>query len=123
MSFEWSPSGGTLSVLHEEGEQTLNLWPSVERLAALSVTEPYRFIAGRLYHGQELIADWGEESQMQRLADGRFLLAVNRSLYLGDGLKSFPTHSYSEAEWNLRRWRYEKLITPTEYLKLLKEID
>jgi hypothetical protein len=57
------------------------------------------------------------------LADGKFLLFVNSSLYLGDGLKSHSAPTYNETEWNLRRWRYEELMTPAEYQKLLEEID
>jgi len=123
MSFNWDPSGNTVNVQSEEGLQTLNLWPSEGKAVAPSKAETYRFIDGRFYHGQELLADWGEKSQIQILEDGKFLLSVNRSLYLGDGLKSHSASTYNETEWNLRRWRYEELVTPSEYQKLLEEID
>jgi hypothetical protein len=123
MSFDWAPSGNRVDVLSEEGVQTFNLWPSEGKAVLPSATNPYRFINGRLYHGLELLADWGEKAQVQTLADGKFLLSVNGSLYQGDGLKSRSTPTYNETEWNLRRWRYEELMTPAEYQKLLKEID
>jgi len=123
MSFAWAPSGDTVNVLSKEGLQPLNLWPSEGKAVVPSTTETYRFIDGRLYHGLELLADWGERSQIQMLADGKFLLFVNSSLYLGDGLKSHSAPTYNETEWNLRRWRYEELMTPAEYQKLLEEID
>ena len=123
MSFNWDLSGNIVNVLSEEGLQALNLWPSEGKAAVPSAAEAYRFIDGRFYHGQELLADWGEKSQIQRLADGKFILSVNRALYLGDGLKSHSAPTYNEAGWNLRRWRYEELVTPSEYQKLLEEID
>jgi hypothetical protein len=123
MSFNWDPSGNTVNVLSEGGLQTLNLWSSEGKAVVPSTAETYRFIDGRLYHGLELLVDWGEKSQIQILVDGKFMLSVNNSLYLGDGLKSHSTPTYNEAEWDLRRWRYEELITPAEYQKLLEEID
>jgi hypothetical protein len=123
MSFNWGPSGNTVNVLTEEGLQTLNLWPSEGDAVVPSTAEAYKFIDGRLYHGPELLSDWGKDSQIQILEGGKFLLFVNRSLYLGDGLKSHSAPTYNETEWNLRRWRYEELITPAEYRKLLEEID
>ena len=123
MSFNWEPSGNTMNVLSEEGLQTLNLWPSEEKTVVPSAAETYRFIDGRLYHGLELLFEWSEKSQIQILADGKFLLSVNRYLYLGGGLKSHSAPTYNESRWNLRRWRYEELVTPSEYQKLLEEID
>jgi hypothetical protein len=123
MSFDWAPSGNTVNVLSEEGLQTLNLWPSEGKAVVPSTAEHYRFINGRLSHGLDLLVDWGEKAQMQILSEGKFLLAVNRSLYLGDGLKSHSDPTYNETEWNLRRWRYEELMTPSEYQKLLEEVD
>ena len=123
MSLNWEPSGNIVNVLSEEGLQTLNLWPSEGKAVVPLTAENYRFIDGRLYRGLELLADWGKKSQIQRLADGKFLLSVNRALYLGGGLKSHSAPTYNEAGWNLRRWRYEELITPSEYQKLLEEID
>jgi hypothetical protein len=123
MSFNWEPSGNTVNVLSEEGLQNLNLWPSDGKIVVPSAAETYRFIDGRLYHGLELLFEWGEKSQIQILADGKFLLSVNSYLYLGGGLKSHSASTYNETEWNLRRWRYEELVTPSEYQKLLEEID
>ena len=123
MVFDWEPSGNIVKVLSEGELQTINLWSSERKAVAPSTEEAYRFIDGRLYRGLELLVDWGEKSQTQRLADGKFLLFVNRSLYLGDGLKSHSAPTYDETEWNLRRWRYEELITPSEYRKLLEERD
>jgi hypothetical protein len=115
--------GQTVNVLSEEGVQTFDLWPSEGEAVVPSKAETYRFIDGRLYYGLEFLYDWGENSQIQILEDGKFLLSVNRSLYLGDGLKSPSASTYNEREWNLRRWRYEELVTPSEYQKLLEEID
>ncbi len=123
MSFDWDPSGNTVNVLSEDGLQTLDLWLSEGKAVEPLTTEHYRFTNGRLYHGLDLLVDWGEKAQAQILVDGKFLLAVNSSLYLGDGLKSNSAPTYNEAEWNLRRWRYEELVTPTEYQKLLEEVD
>jgi len=123
MSFDWAPSGNTVNVLSDEGLQILSLWPSEGKAVEPLTTDPYRFINGRFYRGLDLLVDWGEQSQIQILADGKFMLSVNSSLYLGDGLKSHSAPTYNETEWNLHRWRYEELITPAEYQKLLEEID
>jgi hypothetical protein len=123
MSFNWEPSGNIVNLLSAEWLQPLNLWPSEEKAVVPSTAETYRIIDGRLYHGLELLFDWGEKAQIQLLADGKFMLSVNRSLYLGDGLKSHSAPTYNETGWNLRRWRYEELVTPSEYQKLLEEID
>ena len=123
MSFDWDPSGNTVNVLSEDGLQTFNLWPSEGETVEPLTTEYYRFINGRLYHGLDLLFDWGKESQVQMLVDGKFILSVNNALYLGDGLKSHSAPTYKETEWNLRRWRYEELVTPAEYQKLLEEVD
>ena len=123
MSFNWEPSSNTVNVLSEEGLQTLNLWPSEGKTVVPSAARTYRFIDGRLYHGLELLFEWSEKSQIQILEDGKFLLSVNRYLYLGGGLKSHSAPTYNESRWNLRRWRYEELVTPSEYQKLLEEID
>ena len=121
MSFNWEPSGNTVNVLSEEGLQTLNLWPSEGEAVVPSIAEAYKFIDGRLHYGSELLFDWGKSSQIQILEDGKFLLSVNRSLYLGDGLQNRAHPVYNEKDWNLRRWRYEGLINQKEYLELLKE--
>jgi len=123
MSFNWETSGNTVNVLTEEVLQTFHIWPSEGEVVVPSTEEAYKFIDGRLYYGSELLFDWGEKSQIQILEDGKFLLSVNRSLYLGDGLQNRAHPVYNEKAWNLRRWRYEELVTPSEYQKLLEEID
>lgn len=123
MTFNWEPSDNTVNVQSKGGLQTVNLWPFEGEAVVPATADPYKFINGRLSHGSDLLADWGEKSQIQILADGKFLLSVNSSLYLGDGLKSRSNPTYNEAEWNLRRWRYEELMTPAEYQKLLEERD
>ena len=123
MSFDWDPSGNTVNVLSEDGLQTFNLWPSEGETVEPLTTEHYKFINGHLYHGLDILVGWGEKSQIQMLADGKFMLSMNSYLYLGDGLKSHSASTYNETGWNLRRWRYEELMTPAEYQKLLEEID
>lgn len=121
--FAWSLSGDSVDVIASEGSGTLRLWQPISVSSADSFENPYRFIDGRLYKREELLADWGEGAQFQLLDDGRFLLAVKNSLYLGDGLQKSTRPVYNEKEWNLRRWRYEGLINQKEYLELLKEND
>lgn len=122
MSFDWALTADAIVVQSEAGQQTFGLWPAEEKAAELSHTKEDRFSNGRLYSGQRLIVDWGEGAHIQRLAAGRFLLAVNRRLHLGDGLKTRSVQPYDETLWNLRRWRYEELVTPADYQRLRQEI-
>ena len=54
---------------------------------------------------------------LQRFADGGYLLAVNGRLYLGSGLAPLAAEGDDKA-WTLRKWRFEGLITPEEYLEV-----
>ncbi len=54
---------------------------------------------------------------LQRFADGGYLLAVNGRLYLGSGLAPRSTGD-DDKGWTLRKWRFEGLITPEEYLEV-----
>lgn len=123
MAFDWNLSGESIVVQSETGQQTISLWPEQGNAVGSSSADEYRFNHGRLYRGQELLVDWGKDAHMQWLEDGSFLLAVNRRLYLGSGLKKPSGRTYNETKWNLRRWRYEELVTPMEYQKLRQEMD
>jgi len=121
MHFAWDASGRTIDVLHDKNIEIVDLWPTALDISVPAPDQTYRFADGRLYQGRELLADWGEGARLQILDDGRFLLAVQQSLYIGDGLQPRPRQKYDEKAWNLRRWRYQGLITQDEYLNLLQE--
>lgn len=82
----------------------------------------YRFVAGRLYDGPNLLAQWAPGSRFQFLTAGRFMLAVDEQLYLGSGLEDESWPVYREKAWVLRRWLHHGLITYEEYLAQLKEL-
>ncbi len=117
----WTSSVDSVELRSGPMVDLVRLWPEATRSVDLLPTQSSRFEAGRLYIGEDMLADWGETAQFQALADGTFLLGLKGTLYLGDGLPSVPHNTYNEKQWNLRRWRYEGLITPDEYLNLLQE--
>ena len=117
----WDNSEQSVVVRSSKGLHRLDLWPTPEDSVGQPVVEHYRFVDGRLYDGEQLLANWGEAAHLQILPDGRFLLAAKQALYRGDGLRAGLLDGYSERAWTLRRWRFEGLITADEYLKLLRE--
>lgn len=119
----WKPSGDSVDIIAGDGSVSVKLWPSAGAVADSSLPEAFHFSGGRLYRGTDLLADWGDGAQLQLLSDGKFLLAVNKSLYLGEGLQNVNQPVYNEKAWNLRHWRFRGLITQAEYLELLKEKD
>ena len=121
LQLDWDVSGESVTLHSAQGALTIDLWPTPDAAESPSVIPNYRFADGRLFAGQELLADWGEGARLQILPDGRFLLAVRRRLYLGDGLRAEILARYSEKSWALRRWRFEELITPAEYQQLLRK--
>lgn len=123
MALDWNLNGDSIRIQSETGQQTLKLWPAEVQAMGSSSAEEYRFHNGQLYRGSQLVVDWGDDAQIQWFADGTFLLAVNRQLYRGSGLLKNSAITYNETDWNLRRWRYEELVTPEEYKKLRQEID
>lgn len=54
-------------------------------------------------------------SRLQFLDDGRYLLATAGRLYLGEGLPVRQRPAYDEALWQLRKWRFEELISAEEF--------
>lgn len=119
----WKPSGDSVDIIAGDGSVSVELWPSAGAVADPSLLVAFHFSGGRLYRGTDLLADWGDGAQLQLLSDGKFLLAVNKSLYLGEGLQNVNQPVYNEKAWNLRHWRFRGLITQAEYLELLKEKD
>ena len=121
LQLTWGKSEQSVMVNSANGVHKLDLWPTAEGSLNQSVAGRYSFTNGHLYDGEELVADWGESAQLQILSAGRFLLSVKNVLYLGDGLQVEENESHREKSWILRRWRFEGLITPDEYLDLLRE--
>lgn len=121
LSLTWDKSGQSVIVGTSLGAQKLDLWPAGEDTLNLSVGGRYRFANGQLFEGEELLADWGAGAHLQILSDGRFLLSVKKTLYRGGGLQNEFPEQRSEKSWNLRRWRFEGLITAEEYLNLSRE--
>lgn len=117
----WDQYEDSVVIQSANGVHNIDLWPTADDSVGQPVVDPYRFIDGRLYDGEQLLANWGEGARLQILSDGRFLLAVKKALYQGDGLRAGLIDAYSERAWTLRRWRFEGLVTPEEYLKLLRE--
>jgi len=121
LSVDWYKSGQSVKILSSGGVQKVDLWAATGVSADLPAGGRYRFANGQLYDDEELLADWGDGAFLQILSGGRFLLSVNKSLYLGGGVQDESNENYSEKMWNLRRWRFEGLITPDEYLNLSRE--
>ncbi len=120
LALDWGKTQ-SVTVQSSVGALTFALWPTAEETESLPSTKVYRFDTGRLYAGEELLADWGKDAKLQRLSGGRFLLSSRKALYLGDGLRPELSEPYSEKQWTLRRWRFQGLITSEEYQKLLRE--
>lgn len=59
-------------------------------------------------------------ARLQVLQDGSYLLAEGRNLYRGAGLPPAGSRPDDAASWQLRRWRFEGLITPQEYVNRLQ---
>lgn len=118
---EWGKSGDSITLINTRNKVEFDLWPAPNDSIMQPVSRNYRFTEGRLYHGDDLLADWGKEAQLQILPDGRFLLAAKKNLFLGDGLDAVLQEDGNEKRWTLRRWRFEGLITPTEYLESLRK--
>ena len=116
----WGSSDDSIELLAANDSHVFELYPPVERAERPALQE-YTFHDGRLHDGRQLLADWGETARWQPLDHGRFLLAVEKTLYLGDGLRPVSQKVYSDKLWNLRRWRFEGLINQGEYQKLLRE--
>jgi hypothetical protein len=121
LQLDWDTPGDSVMITTAEGVRKLALWPTAETASDLSGEGIYHFVNGRLYDGEKLLSDWGAGAQLQILPDGNFLLAVKKGLYLGDGLRVALSVESSERNWTLRRWRFEGLITPGDYQKLLQE--
>lgn len=121
LRLSWDKSDQSVAVHSADGVQVLELWPTSDDPLNRSVASRYSFINGRLFDGEQLVADWGESAHLQILSAGRFLLSVQKRLYRGDGLRDEAQESGGEKAWTLRRWRFQGLITPDEYLKLLRE--
>jgi len=121
LSVDWDKAGQSVTVRSTSGVQKLDLWTAADDSTDLPASGSYRFANGQLYDGEELLADWGAGSHLQLLSGGRFLLSVEKTLYRGGGLQDESYEKHSEKMWNLRRWRFEGLITPEEYLNLSRE--
>jgi len=121
LQLTWGKSEQSVMVNSANDAHKLDLWSTAENPLYQPAAGHYSFTNGHLYDGEELVADWGESAQFQPLSAGRFLLSVNKVLYLGDGLQVEENETHSEKAWILRRWRFEGLITPNEYLDLLRE--
>lgn len=100
------------------GQYRMELWPVP---VAQMDSQRYSFQDGRLSQGQTVLADWGSNASFQLLRDGQFLLATDRALYLGSGLEPQASEKGKQNAWQLRRWRYQGLISPEEYQRLLLE--
>jgi hypothetical protein len=120
VEFFWRGSESSVDVMAQAENFSLPLWPSAEESAEQPRVPFYQFAKGRLYYGEKLVADWGDEARLQILVDGRYFLAQKGRLYFGDGLQSASRVVYNEKAWTLRRWRFEDLITSDEYLNLLE---
>jgi hypothetical protein len=84
-------------------EQRIELWPPADE-------EPARKTAP--LPG----ADAGQAGvRMQRLDDGRYLLATADRLYAGSGLPVRDRTRHDDRMWQLRKWRFEGLITAEEF--------
>lgn len=118
LSLDWL-SRDVAEVITSRGNYELELWPVTA--GPDSSLPQYRFQNGRLMQRERVVADWGGDARFQRLREKDFLLATNRSLYLGSGLDPQVSVPAAQNESQLRRWRYQGLITPSEYRALLQE--
>ncbi|MDH3998670.1 MAG: hypothetical protein OET90_07500 [Desulfuromonadales bacterium] len=126
LELTWSDDCDSVTVQTSDGTQHIPLWPQTaeqEKQSRQTLMAPPRFSNGRLYNEQgQLLVDWEEGSQLQMLSDGRYLLALDNRLYLGNDLSPIERKPYSEKDWTLRRWRFEGLVTPAEYREQIQEM-
>jgi len=108
----------SIIVASGKSRYSIDLWPAQSG----EETSFYQFIDSKLYCQNEIIADWGQGARLQLLDDGRFFLARKGKLYMGRGLQPALSSGYSEKNWELRRWRFDGLISPEEYLQLSHEV-
>ena len=100
----WEPSGEAI-VVHPDSPtaQRIELWPRPGDASATTTAPPPG-------------ADAGEGGlRLQRLDDGRYLLATADRLYSGAGLPERPRRGHDDKLWQLRKWRFEGLITADEF--------
>lgn len=121
VSLAWSPVADSVMITTGGVARPLELWPDAGDVDRTAWSNPYHFADGRLYKGSELLAEWGRGARYEALADGRFLLATHKQLYLGTGLQPTDQPAFSEKHWNLRRWRYQGLISAGEYRSLIED--
>jgi hypothetical protein len=100
----WEPSGEAI-VLHPDSPtaQRIELWPQPGDVSATKAAPPPGAAAGE------------GGLRLQRLDDGRYLLATEGRLYSGAGLPERARSGHDDTLWQLRKWRFEGLITPAEF--------
>jgi hypothetical protein len=108
---------GTLTTFPLWEDASVNRLGSSGPLEQFSPSRQYRYIGGNLYHNDRLIASWPAGARLQFLRNGRFLLAVDSDIYLGEGLNSEFWPEYNQQEWVLRRWLHHGLITYEDYVQ------
>ena len=119
LELKWLQDKETVEIITESKKYHLQIWPSAE--VQSTSDRNYRFSLGRLYDGDQLLTDWGAESKIQILHDGRFLLGVKNTIFLGSGLRQGTPTSHNEKNWKLRQWRAAGLISPDEFIKTLSK--
>ena len=119
LDLRWLRGKEAVEIITETKKYSLQIWPTAE-VQSTSDTN-YRFSLGRLYDGDQLLADWGAEAKIQILQDGRFLLGVKNTIFLGRGLRPGTTGSHNEKIWKLRQWRAAGLISPDEFINTLSK--
>lgn len=99
----WEPSGEAI-VVHPDSPtaQRIELWPRPGDASAPKAAPP-RGAAG------------AAGLRLQRLDDGRYLLATKDRLYSGAGLPERPPGGHDDKLWKLRKWRFEGLISADEF--------
>ena len=101
---DWEPSGEAI-VLQPltPVAQRIELWPRAGEAPATQAAP----LPG---------ADAGQAGvRIQRLDDGRYLLATEGRLYAGTGLPERTPARHDDRVWQLRKWRFEGLITAEEF--------
>ena len=86
--------------------RVLSLWPPAGSPAP---------VAGQ---AADLPEEWSAETRLQRFDSGDYLLAVDGRLYAGSNLPVRPLSADADKSWMLRKWRFEGLISPEEYLEV-----
>lgn len=103
----WGTNEDELTYRTEAGPwRVLALWPPVGSSSPVTA------------QAADLPDEWAAGTRLQRFDSGDYLLAVDGRLYAGHNLPARVPSADADKGWMLRKWRFEGLISPEEYLEV-----